>query len=166
MPGLTVIQVARMSGVTADAVRYYARKGLLTPVRSVGNGYRQFAATDVQRLRFIKRAQSLGFSLREIAVIIDHSRQGKSPCPLVREIIERRAAQTSAELEELSRLRDRMERAMRRWRHLPDGVPTGDAICSLIEAIELDPASKDGAPSARAPLKRRVGRRNSVSRTR
>jgi DNA-binding transcriptional MerR regulator len=52
---MTVIELARLAGVTADAVRYYARVGLLSPKRNAANGYREFSAFDVRRLRFIKR---------------------------------------------------------------------------------------------------------------
>ena len=74
--------------------QYIVRYGV---TRTLG----EFSAGDVKRLWFIKRAQSLGFSLAEIALIIRHARQRKSPCPMVREIIQRHVEQTGEELEEL-----------------------------------------------------------------
>jgi DNA-binding transcriptional MerR regulator len=119
-------------------VRYYARVGLLTPKRNPGNGYRDFGAADVQRLWFIKRAQSLGFSLSEIGTIIRQAKQRKSPCPMARDIIQKRLARTGEELEQLILLRDRMKKAAMRWKRLPDRVPHGDEICRLIESDGLD----------------------------
>jgi DNA-binding transcriptional MerR regulator len=130
---MRVIELARSAGVTADAVRYYAQLGLLSPKRNAANGYREFSALDVRRLWFIKRAQSLGFSLAEIETIIRQARQRKSPCPMVRDIIQKHLEQTGEELEQLILLRDRMKQAARRWKRVPDRVPDGSEICRLIE---------------------------------
>jgi DNA-binding transcriptional MerR regulator len=130
---MKVIELAQSAAVTADAVRYYARLGLLSPKRNAANGYREFSALDVKRLWFIKRAQSLGFSLAEIETIIRQARQRKSPCPMVRDIIRKHLEQTGEELEQLILLRDRMQRAARRWKRMPDRVPDGNEICRLIE---------------------------------
>jgi DNA-binding transcriptional MerR regulator len=130
---MRVIELARSAGVTADAVRYYARLGLLSPKRNAANGYREFSALDAKRLWFIKRAQSLGFSLADIETIVRQARQRKSPCPMVRDIIQKHLEQTGEELEQLILLRDRMQKAARRWKRMPDRVPDGNEICRLIE---------------------------------
>jgi len=148
MSPIIVSELARMATASPDAVRYYARTGLLTPKRNAMNGYREFCASDVRRLRFIKRAQSLGFSLGEIATIIKTAKQRKSPCPLARDIIKRRIGEAGEELEQLIRLRDRMKKAMAKWRRMSDAVPDGDEICRLIEATGEEEA---------APLKHRLG---------
>jgi MerR family Zn(II)-responsive transcriptional regulator of zntA len=130
---MRVIELARSAGVSADAVRYYARVGLLSPKRNTANGYREFSTVDVKRLWFIKRAQSLGFSLAEIETIIRQAKQHKSPCPMARDIIQKHLEQTGEELEQLIVLRERMKKAARRWKRLPDRVPDGSEICRLIE---------------------------------
>jgi len=111
---------------------------LLNPKRNAVNGYREFSGADVKRLWFIKRAQSLGFSLAEIGTIIRQARQRKSPCPMARDIIQKRLAQTGEELEQLILLRDRMKKAAMKWKRLPDRVPHGDEICRLIESDGFD----------------------------
>ena len=63
---ITVKALSKHSGVSEHAVRYYSRIGLLKPSRNPDNGYRLFDRTDVTRLRFIRHAQNLGFSLSEI----------------------------------------------------------------------------------------------------
>ena len=132
---LTVMDVARAAGVEAHVVRFYARNGLIRPARYAANGYRQFVPLDAKRVRFVRAAQSLGFALSEIREILRRSRQGKVPCPLVREIIELRLAENRARLEYISALQGRMQRASALWRRMPDQVPHGDAICALIEAV-------------------------------
>ncbi|SRR6266540_1439228 len=78
MNGLTIGQLARRAGVHLETVRYYERRGLLpTPPRSRA-GYRQYPPEAVRRVRFIKRAQGLGFTLEEIgdllALRVQHGR--------------------------------------------------------------------------------------------
>lgn len=135
--GWTVRQVAERTGMADDTVRYYARIGLLDPQRDAGNGYRRFDAGDVQRLIFIGRAKQLGFTLAEIRKVLDHGRQGDSPCPLVRGILRRRIDENRRRLGEMLRLQETLEEAMVQWETMPDGVPDGDRICHLIESIAL-----------------------------
>jgi MerR family Zn(II)-responsive transcriptional regulator of zntA len=132
---MTVIELARLTGVATDVIRYYARIGLLKPKRNPNNNYKQFSEDDVRFVRFIRRAQCLGFTLAEIAEIIKKSRQGKTPCPMVREVILQRIEEKSHDLAELIVLQNRMKSALAQWANMPDGIPDGHAICKLIEAV-------------------------------
>lgn len=132
---LTVNQVARETGVPAHTVRYYTRIGLLRPGRRRDNGYKQFTAREVQRLNFIRRAQKLGFSLGEIEEMVSLANRGETPCPRVRQILAQRLLQTRANLDELAALVHRIETALEQWAAMKDGVPDGDAVCTLIESF-------------------------------
>ncbi len=70
MDSLTVSQVAKRAGINLQTVRYYERQGLLAPVSRTDAGYRIFSSDAVRRIRFIKRAQELGFSLKEIKELL------------------------------------------------------------------------------------------------
>ena len=70
MDRLTIGELAKRGGVNLETVRYYERKGLLPAPPRTTSGYRAFPADAVRRLRFIKRAQELGFSLREIEELL------------------------------------------------------------------------------------------------
>jgi len=135
---MKVTELARAAGVTAETVRHYTRQGLLNPVRDPDNGYQLFDQRDLNRLRFIQRARTLGFSLKEIADILEHADQGDSPCPLVRDLLAARLPQIHARIRELQALAERMERAMRDWSQMPDGTPDGHSICRLIEHTPVD----------------------------
>ncbi len=63
-------QLAKQSGVNLETIRYYERQGLLAKPPRSSAGYRQFSAGSVRRVRFIKRAQELGFSLKEIKELL------------------------------------------------------------------------------------------------
>jgi len=131
---MTVADLSKHSGVTSHAVRYYSRIGLLKPGRNPENGYRIFDRTDISRLRFIRQAQSLGFTLEEVADILEESGKGNSPCPKVREILRHRIEENRHKLEELKNLQERMEHALVHWAGMPDGMPDGHSVCHLIES--------------------------------
>jgi len=154
---LTVAELAHGAGVDAHVVRFYARAGLIRAARYAANGYRQFVPLDVKRIRFVRAAQSLGFTLTEIREILRRSRLHTTPCPLVRDIIVRRLIENRDHLERVRALQDRLQHASERWAHMPDQVPTGDTICALIEAVVDE--SPTSPPSGRTlrPARSRVG---------
>jgi len=133
---LTVNELSKTAQATSDAIRHYVRIGLLTPIRDPGNGYKLFNKDDVNKVKFICRAKGLGFTLRDIHIIFDHSNNRRSPCPVVRDIILQRIDENRHRLVELNRLQERMDDALEKWKSLPDGEPNGEAICQLIEAID------------------------------
>ena len=132
---MQVHELATRAAVAPHVVRYYARLGLLRPARDPRNKYKHFSQADLQRLAFIRKAKRLGFTLGEVRLVLEMSRKGKTPCPLVREVVRRRVADNAHDLAELTTLQERMQSALRKWRRMRDGVPDGHAICRLIEAI-------------------------------
>jgi MerR family copper efflux transcriptional regulator len=75
MEGLGIGQLAKRGGVGIDTVRYYERNGLLAPHTRLASGYRRYGELELARLRFIRRAQALGFTLREIKGLLALSAQ-------------------------------------------------------------------------------------------
>jgi len=130
---MKVSDIAKAASVTADTVRFYAREGLLNPDRNPQNNYQQFRAEDLRRLRFARKARQLGFSLPEIKDILGQADHHHSPCPMVRDVFEKRLAEVEQYIAELTRLRNRMQTALSTWQNMPDGIPDGHTICQLIE---------------------------------
>ena len=131
---MTVGEIGRRSGIRVHVVRYYTRIGLLKPSHNPRNRYKQYEDSDLSRLRFIRQAKSLGYTLGEIARIFRESSVGTSPCPMVRQIIQSRIGENGRRLNELRALQKRMEHALIEWSKLPDGVPDGHTVCHLIES--------------------------------
>ena len=75
MEALGIGQLAKRGGVGIDTVRYYERNGLLTPHTRLASGYRRYSELELSRLRFIRRAQALGFTLKEIKELLALSAQ-------------------------------------------------------------------------------------------
>lgn len=128
--------IAAETGVPPHIVRYYARIGLLKPMRDPVNNYRHFTERDRRRLLFIRQAQALGYTLREIRRIFRNADHGRSPCPEVRDILRRRVGENHRSLSAMLRLQRRMESALKDWARRPDGAPDGESVCILIESTD------------------------------
>ncbi len=130
-PLLTIGRLARECGTTVDTLRYYEREGLLAAPRRAPSGYRLYAADALARLRFIREAKRLGFSLDEIKELLALQRNPRSTCGDVRE----RARAKLVDIERRMASLDRMKGALARLeRACPgDGPVTG---CPILEALE------------------------------
>jgi len=75
MDSMGIGTLAKRAGVRIDTVRYYEKNGLLAPRSRLASGYRRYGEVEVARLRFIRRAQALGFSLKEVRALLSLSAQ-------------------------------------------------------------------------------------------
>ena len=132
---LKIGEVSRRSGVGVEALRFYERSGLIDPPERTSSGYRQYDASVLDRLEFIKRAQALGFSLNEIARIITEKQAGRSPCDEVREIVRVRLQELDERMAQMRRYRREMAETLKGWDQ--SGEVEGD-ICGLIEGAEIE----------------------------
>lgn len=130
---MLVSDLAKAAGVTGETVRHYTRKGLIRATQNPDNQYHEYSSEALQRLRFIKRARALGFSLNDIANIIGLAEYGESPCPTVRDLLASKIPETEQKITELQQHLALMKAALAEWQSKPDGTPTGSSICCLIE---------------------------------
>jgi MerR family copper efflux transcriptional regulator len=130
-------RLAAQASVSVDTVRYYERAQLLPPPTRTVSGYRMYPATAVDRLRFIRRAKELGFSLDEIRELLALSDRRDTGVASVREIATRRLADLEARLAELERLRNGL-------RNLVDACPGhGDpGQCPILSAFTSTPVER------------------------
>jgi MerR family copper efflux transcriptional regulator len=108
MQGLTISQLAQRAGVPIDTIRYYERARLIAEPPRRASGYRQYPEETVRRLRFIRRAKALGFTLDEIAELLSLS--SKRNVAAVKRSAEQKLADVEARIAELSRIRDGLSR--------------------------------------------------------
>ena len=132
---MTATILAQQSDVSLYTVRHYTRIGLLKPIRNLQNNYKVYQPSDAVRVRFIQAAKNLGFSLAEVADILDEAKNGNSPCPLVREIIVRRIEENRRKIKEMQKLQRKMENALEDWSKMKNSMPTGNSVCHLIESV-------------------------------
>ncbi|RME38739.1 MAG: heavy metal-responsive transcriptional regulator [Planctomycetota bacterium] len=110
----TIGEAAAEAGVSASTLRYYEREGLLAPTGRSGAGYRLYDEEAIRRLRFIRSAQAVGFTLEDIRALLELD--GQAPCTAVREILQRRLKQVEDKLADLERVRDTLAEALERCR--------------------------------------------------
>lgn len=108
---LTIGRLARAARVNVETIRYYQRRGLLGTPRKPPGGVRHYPQEALARLHFIKRAQQLGFSLRDIRELLA---LGDRSCADIRTLAERRLADIEARLFDLANMRRALARLVRR----------------------------------------------------
>lgn len=131
--GLTIGQVARRAGFGIETVRFYERNGLIeAPPRRL-SGYRQYPESVISRLRFIKRAKELGFSLREIKELLSLRVDPTATCSDIRE----RAEAKIADIEGIIQCLERMKDVLTRLTGSCGGAgPLSE--CPILEALERE----------------------------
>jgi MerR family copper efflux transcriptional regulator len=129
--GLKISEVAERGGVNLQTIRYYEREGLLLKPPRLPSGYRVFPDDAVNRVRFIKRAQELGFSLAEIRELLSIRIDPKKECSDVKGL-----AQTKiADIEEKIRTLEAMKRLLNGLTEMcPGHGPSSD--CPILESID------------------------------
>lgn len=107
MNNLGIGAVAKRAGVGIDTVRYYERAGLIAPPARLASGYRRYGEVDVARLRFIKRAQALGFTLKEVRDLLALSAQ--RDVSRVKRSAQAKLEDVEDKLQALTRIRDGLQ---------------------------------------------------------
>ena len=146
---LKIGEVSKLSGVGIEALRFYEKSGLLDAPSRTESGYRLYDAGVLERLDFIRRAQTLGFTLEEIRHIVAERRAGRSPCADVREVVRRRLRELDERMAQMRRYRNELAAALAEWDEA--GERSGH-VCGLIEATSV------GSAAPRPKVSRRVKR--------
>lgn len=131
MAHLTIGQVARRAGVGVETVRFYEREGLINEPARKASGYRQFGEEVVARLRFIRRAKELGFTLKEIRELLSLKVDPSTSCAEVKGRTEAKLADIEARIKSLKR----MKRALAKLNRDCSGRGT-TSECPILEALD------------------------------
>ena len=105
MHNLTIGKLAKQAGLGVETLRYYERRGLLEPCHRTDSGYRVYDDDAQRRLQFIRRAQALGFSLDEIAELLNLSHQPDASAAQVKRLAQAKIDDIDARIEDLQRMR-------------------------------------------------------------
>ena len=128
--GMTIGQAAASSGVPAKTIRFYEERGLVKPAERLANRYRAYDASNVQTLRFIRRARDLGFSLQEIDKLLALYRNRRRASEDVKRLALAHVAELDHKIAELARIRDTLAELARRCHG--DQRPE----CPILEELE------------------------------
>lgn len=125
-------EIADWAGIGVKTIRYYEDIGVLPPPARTPSGYRDYDATVVDRLTFVRAAQSVGLTLGEIREIVALRDRGETPCGHVTELLQRRAAEIEQRIDDLQRLHGELRRLARRALVLDPADCEPDLVCHLI----------------------------------
>jgi MerR family transcriptional regulator, copper efflux regulator len=153
-------ELARLAGVSTDTLRHYERKGLLPAPLRAANGYRQYAPQSLDRVRLIRRALAIGFTIDELAVILKERDRGGTPCRRVRALAEARLDEIETRLREMQSVRDDLRAVLRDWdSRLETTSASGRA--GLLEALAKGSLIQErNSPLTPPRLKRRKSKEN------
>lgn len=140
---MTISRLAGMVGVNIETIRFYQRRGLIVEPARPYTGYRTYEQSDASRLRFIKRAQALGFTLDEIAGLL--RLEGSQSCVDTRSLAVRKLAMVKAKLADLRAMETALSDLIGRC---DDGTASGN--CPIIHALaeEVDEGTACANPGA------------------
>jgi len=130
---MRVGELARRAGLTPDAIRFYERRGLLPSPPRTPSGYRDFPASTLEDLSFIRKGQALGLRLAEIQEIIELTKLGQRPCEQVRVAIHGRLEEVTDRIAELRALRETLLAALAR---LDSDDASSACRCAAIDGQE------------------------------
>ncbi len=131
---LTIGKLAKQAGVTIETIRYYQRKGLLIEPEKHANSYREYPFEAIARIRFIKRAQLSGFTLKEILELLSLDSEH---CVDVRKMAEQKRLQIDGQIKDLTSLRNVLDSLVKGCKDDPS-----TNHCSLIDSLSYQSDSK------------------------
>ena len=130
---LQIGELSERTGVPARTIRYYEGIGLLSPARRDDNRYRLYDEKTVERLRFIRSARALDFSLQEIAQILAARDRHEPPCNHVMDIIQEHIDEIEIRIRELEALKRDLTALYEAGQSLPEDIHMRSCVCHLIQ---------------------------------
>lgn len=140
---MTIGQLAQAAGVGVETVRYYQRRGLLPPPGASSGAYRRYGPAVAARLRFIKRAQQLGFTLEEIGSLLQL--EDGTDRRSIRRITAARLAELRSRMADMQKMAQALEHLLHACEHA-GGAPR----CPIIESIAGPPTAEGSGTASKA----------------
>ena len=132
---MTVNELATRAGVAPHVVRYYTQRGFLSPRRNARNAYREYGESDLHRLRFIRRAKELGFTLKEIGLILEAADGRLVSATQLAQLVRARAAAIERRNADAERVHRRIREAIARWPDAAGAASSPMDLRALIDAV-------------------------------
>jgi DNA-binding transcriptional MerR regulator len=142
-------ELARLAGISTDTLRYYERRGLVQPVPRSSAGYRLFSAELVERVRLIRAALSIGFSVNELIGIFSERDGGKPPCHQVRNLAAKKLRSIEGQIKDLRAWHRELRKTLADWNSLLRKTPSGKRAGLLEAFAATHPIRHAGVPPRR-----------------
>lgn len=131
--GMLIGQVARSTGLSIDTIRFYEKQALVPQPQRTSARYRVYDERDVERLRFIGRAQNLGFSLQEIRELLVIAASKGNGCAHVRDLVAAKVVQVKEKISALKRIESQLRNAQKKCNAALAG--SCNAKCPVLKAL-------------------------------
>ena len=125
--------LATECGVPTPTIRFYEKRRLMPEPHRAPNGYRTYDQASVERVAFIRRAQSAGLTLSEISGVLDVRAEGRAPCGHVSELLGLKLREVEARISELRVLRGELMALVERSENLDPADCTAGDICHILQ---------------------------------
>lgn len=158
-------ELARLCGLSTDTLRHYERKGLLRAGRSA-NGYREYPPQSEDRIRLVRNALSVGFTLDELARLLKIREKGGAPCHEARELAAAKLKDLDEQLRSLSALRSELRKMLGQWDAKLALTRKGDPAHLLDMLQALPPALKSASRGTALAVQRGRASRRTVTHAR
>jgi len=135
-------ELARLAGVSPDTLHYYERRYLLPDAPRSASGYRLFPPEALARVRLIRGALTIGFSIRELSAIFGERDRGGAPCSRVRTLAAGKLAALEAQLRDLQSWRRELKTTLAEWDRLLRKTPRGERAGLLEAFVATHPTSQ------------------------
>jgi DNA-binding transcriptional MerR regulator len=135
-------ELAASAGISTDTLRHYERAGLLPRAARSANGYRDFPVETLERLRIVRAALAVGFTVEELSRILREREHGSAPCRSVRDLAASKLAEIIRELRELRELRRTLSALIEDWDARLAQQPAGTPVHLLVRLSQRGDAPK------------------------
>lgn len=135
---LSIRYLAQHAGISSKTLRYWEAQGLIAPAGRTHTNYRRYRHADLERVLFIRKAQSLGFTLAEIRQIFDLARSRRAPCNAVIQWAAEKAQVLGPQIRTLQNLKRRLERYQQQWAAEKKTSHLGpNEVCRCIASVPI-----------------------------
>jgi MerR family copper efflux transcriptional regulator len=134
-------ELARLAGVSADTLRFYEKQGMLAGPPRTSGGYRMYPAEALKRVRLIRGALSLGFSVVELKQLLRQRDAGGAPCLFARKLAQTKLDAIEREMQELKAFRKVLQKAIGAWDKRIAASPANARLHLLETFVEANPDS-------------------------
>jgi DNA-binding transcriptional MerR regulator len=131
---LLIGELAKVVGVSADTLRHYERKGVIAPARSA-NGYRIYLAETIERVKLVRRALAVGFTLDELAAIFTEREKGGTPCRQAFSLATSKLEDLENRIAEMQNLRGELQTLVRDWKERLGENESAEKPAFLLETL-------------------------------
>ena len=140
---LQIGQVARQTGLTVDAIRFYEKEKLLPKALRTTGGFRLYGSDHIEQLRFIQKGQAIGFSLGEIRELLLIQNDQVETCSHVRDLIQQKLATVHQKMNELAQIEGQLQEALQKCNRQLRKTSARHDRCPVLEIIASSENAKE-----------------------